>query len=103
MNIFSIPLRLLVICLVTPVAVNGHETETQLPFERPHAHESVEWHAHLGWESRYFSEGRDALDGDSLFVGTIETGWRHFAGGIWYGRSRALVWIGTMRFRGTTN
>ena len=65
----------------------GHESETQLPFARPHAHESLEGHAHLGWESRYFSEGRDSLDGDSLFVGSFEMGWNHLAGGVWYGYS----------------
>lgn len=67
--------------------VFGHESETQLPFARPHAHESLEGHAHLGWESRYFSEGRDSLDGDSLFVGSFEMGWNHLAGGVWYGYS----------------
>lgn len=66
---------------------SAHESQAQLPFERPHAHESLEGHAHLGWESRYFSEGRDNLDGDSLFVGSLEAGWHHFSGGIWYGRS----------------
>ena len=65
----------------------GHEPEAQLPFGRPHAHDSVEGHAHLGWESRYFSEGRDSLDGDSLFAGSFEMGWKHLAGGVWYGYS----------------
>ena len=65
----------------------AHEPETQLPFERPHAHDTTEGHAHLGWESRYFSEGRDALDGDSLFVGSFEMGWKHLAAGVWYGYS----------------
>jgi hypothetical protein len=65
----------------------GHDTEAQLPFARPHAHEPLEGHAHLGWESRYFSEGRDSLDGDSLFVGSAEMGWKHLSGGVWYGYS----------------
>lgn len=87
MHIFSIPSRLLIICLVNTMAASGHETEAQLPFKHPHAHDSVEWHAHLGWESRYFSEGRDALDGDSLFTGSFEVGWQHLAAGVWYGYS----------------
>lgn len=72
---------------VSVLALFGHEPEMQLPFGHPHAHESVEGHVHLGWESSYFSEGRDSLDGDSLFVGSFEMGWKHLAGGVWYGYS----------------
>lgn len=77
----------LIIILTNVVAAHAHEPEVQLPFDRPHAPDSVESHAHLGWESRYFSEGRDVLDGDSLFVGSFEMGWKHLAGGVWYGYS----------------
>ena len=52
-----------------------------------HAHDTFEAHAHAGWESRYFSEGRDALDGESMWTGTLEIGYDHFSGGIWYGES----------------
>lgn len=76
-----------VFCFAGALAAFAHEPESQLPFERPHAHDAVEGHAHLGWESRYFSEGRDALDGDSLLVGSFEMGWEHLAGGVWYGYS----------------
>jgi len=65
----------------------GHSPEAQLPFGNPHAHERIEGHVHTAWDSRYFSEGRDALDGDSLWENTIELGWKHIAGGVWYGRS----------------
>ena len=61
----------LVYSFASVLTVFGHEPATQLPFARPHAVESLEGHAHLGWESRYFSEGRDSLDGDSLFVGSF--------------------------------
>jgi hypothetical protein len=67
--------------------VFGDETEAQLPFAQPHPLESLEYYAYLGWESRYFSEGRDYLDGDSLFVGSLEVGWNNLAGGVWYGHS----------------
>ena len=73
--------------LLSMMAVYGHESEARQPFERPHAHDTLEFHAHLGWDSRYFSEGRDALDGDSLLSTSIEFGWKHFSGGIWYGNS----------------
>lgn len=77
----------LVYSFASVLTVFGHEPETQLPFARSHADESLEGHAHLGWESRYFSEGRDLLDGDSLFIGSFEMGWRHLTGGFWYGLS----------------
>jgi len=79
---FSVPLL-----LSGAVAAYGHTPEVQLPFANPHAHERVEGHLHTGWDSRYFSEGRDALDGDSLWASSIELGWNHLAGGLWYGRS----------------
>jgi hypothetical protein len=88
MHIFTKATLYLPCCgLVCVLTVFGHEPEVQLPFERPHAHESPEGHAHLGWESRYFSEGRDSLNGDSLFVSSFEMGLKHLAGGVWYGYS----------------
>lgn len=65
----------------------AHQSEPQQPFERPHAHENVAFHVHTGLESRYFSEGRDALDGDSIWASSFEFGLEHFAGGLWYGNS----------------
>ena len=73
--------------LLGSMAALAHEPEINQPFDRPHAHETIEGHAHIGWESRYFSEGRDALDGDSIFATSFELGWKHFSGGIWYGYS----------------
>lgn len=67
--------------------LTAHEQETQLPFQRLHAHGEIEGHAHLGWDSRYFSEGRDNLEGDSLLSSSLELGWNHLAAGVWYGRS----------------
>lgn len=52
-----------------------------------HGHEGIEVAVDLAYESRYFSEGRDALDGDALLTGSIELGWEHLFGGIWYGNS----------------
>ncbi len=65
----------------------AHQSEPQQPFERPHAHDSFEFHAHTGLESRYFSEGRDALNGDSIWANSFEVGLEHFAAGLWYGNS----------------
>ena len=41
----------------------------------------------LSYESRYFSEGRDALDGDALYSTNAEFSWENLTGGFWYGRS----------------
>ena len=39
------------------------------------------------WESRYYLEGRDVLDGDSILSNTLEFQWDSFSAGIWYGNS----------------
>ncbi len=65
----------------------AHQSEPQQPFERPHAHENFEFHIHTGLESRYFSEGRDALNGDSIWASSFEFGLEHLAAGLWYGKS----------------
>lgn len=52
-----------------------------------HSHDELMIDLDAGWESRYFSEGRDALDGKSLWTGALSLGYNHFSGGVWYGRS----------------
>lgn len=47
----------------------------------------VEATIYAGWESRYFTEGRDSLDGDSLIVSQIGLDWERLSGEIWYGVS----------------
>lgn len=65
----------------------SHDAETTKSIEKTHTHSTFDAHAYAGWESRYFLEGRDALDGKSLWSGTVELGYDHFSGGVWYGRS----------------
>ena len=77
----------ILLCFLGVSIAHAHDAEVQLPFERPHAHESTVGHIHVGWESRYASEGRDSLDGDSLWTSSVEFGWQHLSGGIWYGNS----------------
>ena len=81
---YSIPVLIL---LASRFLCHAHESEASKPFEKIHAHQSFEAHAHTGWESLYFSEGRDALNGKSLWAGSLEVGYDHFSGGVWYGRS----------------
>lgn len=68
--------------------VLAHENEDGIVFDRYFQGESgLNGHLHANFESRYPSEGRDALDGDSLFSSTIEAAWRIVSFGIWYGES----------------
>ena len=69
------------------LACTAHEGDSAKKVEAIHTHEDLIGHTHAGWESRYFSEGRDALDGKSLWTGSVELGYKHFSGGVWYGRS----------------
>ena len=46
--------------------------ESAKKVEAIHAHEGLAGHAQVGWETRYFSEGRDALAGKSLWTGSVE-------------------------------
>lgn len=77
---------LFILSLVVSIA-SAHDGETSQPFERPHAHEDLEGHAHVGWDGSYFSEGRDSLDGDSLWSTSLELAWEHLSAGVWYGIS----------------
>ena len=86
-RISTVMRSIVLIVLSATLSAYGHSPEAQLPFANPHAHEQIEGHAHTGWDSRYFSEGRDNLNGDSLWAGSIEIGWKGLAGGAWYGRS----------------
>ena len=65
----------------------SHDAETLQVIEKIHDHGTFSSHAHLGWESRYSSEGRDALDGQSISNSSLELGYDHFCFGIWYGMS----------------
>ena len=68
--------------------LRGHIPEPNRPFEHPHGDpSSLTGVFHTGWESNYFSEGRDNLDGDSLWVSSFELGWEFFSTGVWYGSS----------------
>jgi hypothetical protein len=79
--------RILFILSLVVSNASAHDGETSQPFERPHTHEDLEGHAHVGWDSSYFSEGRDGLDGDSLWSTSFELAWEHLSAGVWYGIS----------------
>ncbi len=67
--------------------LTAHTAEPSLPFQPLHAHDALAGHVHFGYESRYFIEGRDSLDGDSIITTTVELAYQHLALGFWYGIS----------------
>lgn len=66
----------------------GHDSLVSPPYAHVSSEESLSGHIHLGWESRYFTEGRDALDGDSLAIAFFELVYENLAFGTWYGISQ---------------
>jgi len=67
--------------------LSAHQGEASKPFQMVHLHDAMQVHAHFGWESRYVLEGRDSLDGGSLWSSSVEASYDHVFGGLWYGRS----------------
>ena len=78
---------LLITYFINVSAASAQEPEKPFPFDTSHAQDSIESSFYLGLESHYLSEGRDALDGDSLLVSSFETSWKNITGGVWYGYS----------------
>ena len=58
--------------------VFAHEGEASKPFQMLHLHDAIDIHAHGGWESLYALEGRDSLDGGSLWSSSVEASYDHF-------------------------
>lgn len=65
----------------------AHDRETGYPGTGSANEEAVSLAMSTRYESRYFSEGRDALDGDSLWVNSIGIGYGMLGCEIWYGNS----------------
>ena len=77
----------LFILALFPIYVNGAEPASQSTTDKLQVFEEIEASIYAGWESHYFSEGRDVLDGDSLIVSSVQLGWEFFSSEIWYGTS----------------
>lgn len=66
----------------------AHENESELNFDRFfNSKDGWTLQLHSDIESRYASEGRDALDGDSLATATLQAAWNAVSCGLWYGKS----------------
>ena len=72
---------------LAPALTFGHEAESHIYLQQDKGTEELTSQAYLGWDSKYLSEGRDALDGNSLIHGGAELSYQNFAAGIWYGNS----------------
>ncbi len=65
----------------------AHEREGQALPGHDFQEGAVAGSLHLAWESRYSSEGRDNLDGDSIWVQSLEYCWRDLCFGVWRAES----------------
>lgn len=74
-------------CSTVVVLANQEDSEQAFDHFLGGDNSGRNFHLHCDVESRYASEGRDALDGDSLITGTFEAAWNAVSCGIWYGRS----------------
>jgi hypothetical protein len=81
-------MRFLIPLVACSSMVLAHEDDSERIFGRFFDNEDGwNFHEHVDYESRYASEGRDALDGDSLVSGTFEAGWNALSAGVWYAKS----------------
>lgn len=65
----------------------ANEPEPDLPFHPVNPTGGLEFTFNADWESRYYLEGRDTLNGDGLLTSTIEASFHDFGLGFWYGSS----------------
>lgn len=70
-------------CMVTSLSADtfGEPSPIQI---RPNI---VNWKMETNWESQYFSQGRDNLDGAPLSTVTVGFEENKFSGGFWFGQS----------------
>ena len=73
--------------LLTALPAFSQLLEVERPFELGGSDEDKLFHLHAGWDSSYYTEGRDALDDAGLFITTFEFTYEWFAAGAWYGLS----------------
>ena len=72
--------------LLISLLADGHERENfAVSPHQDDCHHSFALSA--GWESRYFVEGRDTLNRDSIRVYSAEYLWESLTAGVWYGDS----------------
>lgn len=65
----------------------GDALEDTLTTNTPSFMENINGTFFSGWESHYYSEGRDNLDGDSLIVTDFQLSWELLTTEVWYAAS----------------
>jgi hypothetical protein len=64
--------------------LKGDETTEMTLLDKLSFTEEIQTSIYSGWESHYFAEGRDLLDGDSLIINHVQASWRFLRSEIWY-------------------
>lgn len=76
------------LALASNLPTSGSEVVICPPLDpQQESSSSIEVHSCVEWQSRYASEGRDSLDGDSIWSSCIELGWKQLSTSLWYGNS----------------
>ena len=74
-----------IVCLLVGSSLlKGEDFSTADMFVKPQFMEQVGATVYGGWDSHYFTEGRDALDGGSLIITDVQSGWEFLFGQVWY-------------------
>lgn len=67
--------------------LKSNESENTSSWDKLQLVEQINASIYSGWNSHYFSEGRDILDGDSLIVNQVQVSWEFLSSEIWYAAS----------------
>ncbi|MGK0309359.1 MAG: hypothetical protein ACJAYS_000175 [Lentimonas sp.] len=67
--------------------LKSNESENTSVFNKLQFVEQVNASIYSGWNSHYFTEGRDLLDGDSLIINHVQASWEFLRNEIWYAAS----------------
>lgn len=73
--------------LVLSSQLKGDESETADMSVKPKFLDQVSASVYGGWDSHYFTEGRDLLEGDALIITDIQSSWEFIFWQIWYAAS----------------
>jgi len=73
--------------LILQLPLSAQTSETSILSGENASKQTFESLFHAAIESRYFSEGRDDLDGSSLLTTSAEFSWQNISAGVWYGDS----------------
>ena len=82
-----LPLQSSVFLLIFLFPVFAYADPQPTEDQRVHFWGSVDGDFRTAWRSRYVTEGRDNLDGDSIWVSSLNTGWNRLWAKVWYGIS----------------